>query len=773
MKIKHLLVGMLAIVAAVACKQDEPVVEPVLNVDKNEVALANKNAEATFSVTSNNAWALSADQDWVSFNPTSSKASEKAVKVVVTAEDNTAEQARVATITVKSGDLSKTVKVTQAAADPKADRALAFSTATATATIGNEFTAPVLSGETAGVVYSSSNVEVATVDSETGVVTLVAAGETTITATAEATETLLAGTASYTLTVVTKTDRALAFSAATATATIGNEFTAPVLSGETAGVVYSSSNTSVATVDAATGAVTLVAAGETTITATAEATETLSAGTASYTLTVVAKSDRALAFSATAVEATLGEGFTAPVLSGETAGVVYSSSNTSVATVDAATGAVTLVAAGETTITAAAEANETHLAGSASYTLTVVEPALPAGIANIKSLASTAGTAFKVMLEDAVVTYVSGNNAYVQDANDGILIFVSGHGLATGDKINGEVSGTVKYYNNLREITAINLTKAEKQAGAEIPVTVLTIAELNAAGAYDKYENMRIKVCNAEMTTDAMMSQDGQTYAIYKKVTSVKGFDQYNYVDVVGYPGKYNENVQFNVFENATVLGASKTLFSGLEDIQLGVGDTKANKAVASSGATVTYVSASEAIATVDQEGNVTGVAEGETTITVSVPAYNNYPAAEATCKVKVVAAGTVVETVTATITFDNTSKRKTFTTSQQVWQENGITVTNDKSSSTSNVADYYKPARFYKSSKLTVAVDAGLITKIVFDCNSTSYANDLKTSIGATATASSDKVTVTLDNPAASFVIATLAGQVRMDAISVTYQQN
>ena len=37
MKIKHLLIGMLAIAGAVACKQDEPVQEPKLDVDKAAV----------------------------------------------------------------------------------------------------------------------------------------------------------------------------------------------------------------------------------------------------------------------------------------------------------------------------------------------------------------------------------------------------------------------------------------------------------------------------------------------------------------------------------------------------------------------------------------------------------------------------------------------------------------------------------------------------------------------------------------------------------------
>ena len=127
--------------------------------------------------------------------------------------------------------------------------------------------------------------------------------------------------------------------------------------------------------------------------------------------------------------------------------------------------------------------------------------------------------------------------------------------------------------------------------------------------------------------------------------------------------------------------------------------------------------------------------------------------------------------TESSTLTFDDKAKRTTFSTSQQIWQENGVTVTNDKAASTNAVADYAKPARFYQGSKITVAVD-GKISEIVFDCNSSTYANDLKTSIGTTATASvaSDKVTVTLDGTSSEFVVAKLAKQIRMDSITVTY---
>ena len=80
----------------------------------------------------------------------------------------------------------------------------------------------------------------------------------------------------------------MTFSKAAETATVGQAFTAPTLSGAKTTVTYKSSNTAVATVNETTGAVTLVGAGSTTITATAAATTEYNSATASYTLTVSA-----------------------------------------------------------------------------------------------------------------------------------------------------------------------------------------------------------------------------------------------------------------------------------------------------------------------------------------------------------------------------------------------------------------------------------------------------------------------------------------------------
>ena len=175
-------------------------------------------------------------------------------------------------------------------------------------------------------------------------------------------------------------DAGLAFASETINATLGEAVPANALTKDTdAAVVYTSSNVEVATVDAATGEVTLVAAGTTTIKAATEATEKYKAGEASYTLVVVdpnAKKPANLAFANATVSVDLSEAVPANALTKDTdAAVVYTSSNVEVATVDAATGEVTLVAAGTTTIKAATEATETYEAGEATYTLTVMDKA--------------------------------------------------------------------------------------------------------------------------------------------------------------------------------------------------------------------------------------------------------------------------------------------------------------------------------------------------------------------------------------------------------------
>lgn len=85
----------------------------------------------------------------------------------------------------------------------KSDVTVAFASATASGTVGQEFESPVASITPSGktLKYSSSDTGVATVNEDTGVVTLVAAGETVITAAFAGDDEYNAGSDSYTLTV--------------------------------------------------------------------------------------------------------------------------------------------------------------------------------------------------------------------------------------------------------------------------------------------------------------------------------------------------------------------------------------------------------------------------------------------------------------------------------------------------------------------------------------------------------------------------------------------
>ena len=120
----------------------------------------------------------------------------------------------------------------------------------------------------------------------------------------------------------------------------------------------------------------------------------------------------------------------------------------------------------------------------------------------------------------------------------------------------------------------------------------------------------------------------------------------------------------------------------------------------------------------------------------------------------------------TLSISFASTTNRTEFNASKQVWATDGLTLTNNKAASTSNVADYSNPARFYAASSITVEC-AGM-TSIVFECSGSSYVTPLKNSItGATVSVDGNKVTVTFSSPTNSFTIEKLTAQVRMTGIT------
>lgn len=162
----------------------------------------------------------------------------------------------------------------------------------------DKFTAPVLTKSPADVevTYSSSDDKVATVDAQTGEVSIVGAGTAKITATSQVTDVYEEAQASYDL-VVTKFTPVLSFPQTSYTIEMGDAF-APKLEGLPEGVtpVYTSSNKEVATVVEETGEVNIVGVGTTTITVTSPNTDIYEEATASYELTVNRATTRKVTF---------------------------------------------------------------------------------------------------------------------------------------------------------------------------------------------------------------------------------------------------------------------------------------------------------------------------------------------------------------------------------------------------------------------------------------------------------------------------------------------
>ena len=125
------------------------------------------------------------------------------------------------------------------------------------------------------------------------------------------------------------------------------------------------------------------------------------------------------------------------------------------------------------------------------------------------------------------------------------------------------------------------------------------------------------------------------------------------------------------------------------------------------------------------------------------------------------------------TIDFSTTDQRLSQDASAQVWQNGIFTMTNNKASATTNVADYCNPARFYKNSNLVF--DCANLIKLEIVCNTDAYATALHGSITsdgtATATVNGSVVTIEFVAPVETYTINLTGGQVRANSVTAYVQ--
>lgn len=188
------------------------------------------------------------------------------------------------------------------------------------------------------------------------------------------------------------------------------------------------------------------------------------------------KKSAGLLFNEESVEVTLGEEFTAPVLDKATdAAVTYTSSNEEVATVDALSGEVAILAAGTTVITASAEETDLYLAGTAFYTLTVkevstpvdpVEPEPAGDIVVIEFKQDADGTSEISNLAN-LLNEVEAGAEYIAGVSEISKIFPGAKGLKFGSsKAAGSITLTLADQLVQREVKRISVTASSYDSKA-------------------------------------------------------------------------------------------------------------------------------------------------------------------------------------------------------------------------------------------------------------------------------------------------------------------
>lgn len=170
------------------------------------------------------------------------------------------------------------------------------------------------------------------------------------------------------------------------------------------------------------------------------------------------------------------------------------------------------------------------------------------------AIASSSDVEFSATLKDAVVTYVNGNNAFIEDATGGIQLYMKSHGLKAGQTINGEISGKAKVYAGYTEMTSIDITKATVADGTAPAGTELTLDKL--LKSYLRYQNCKVVLKDIDVTTgiakdarDGKVAQNGAEVALRAQVNGVtmaagKG-------TLVCWPTQYNGKLQLGAWEDA------------------------------------------------------------------------------------------------------------------------------------------------------------------------------------------------------------------------------
>lgn len=213
--------------------------------------------------------------------------------------------------------------------------------------------------------------------------------------------------------------------------------------------------------------------------------------------------------------------------------------------------------AGTAIVTATFAGDDTYAASKASYTINVIT-IIPT-IADLKQQLDNNDKTFTLKLTDAVVSYVYGDRAYLEDASAGILVFLKGsQTLVAGQKFNGLVEVAAQTWHNLPEITSWTASPSmTTETVTELPLEVVTVEELK--NNYKKYEGRRVKVLGVTITKiftsddlSGEITQNGLSITLRAGDNPIETTLN-DIVNVIGFPTIYNTGKQLAIWEKSAI----------------------------------------------------------------------------------------------------------------------------------------------------------------------------------------------------------------------------
>ena len=144
------------------------------------------------------------------------------------------------------------------------------------------------------------------------------------------------------------------------------------------------------------------------------------------------------------------EAFTAPTLSGAQTDVTYSSSNAAVATVNATSGAVTIVGTGTTIITANAKGTNAFKPATATYTIHVIDgSATPKTYVRVTSASNLViGAKYLLVYEStpSVFKPILNGSTFKKTADNVLSVTISNHSITSAELADCELTLAEGYY---------------------------------------------------------------------------------------------------------------------------------------------------------------------------------------------------------------------------------------------------------------------------------------------------------------------------------------